>query len=305
MNVSEQAGAGAPDSPSIADRIANVLSPDSDTPEVEAGASPDEPQVEAPETPPQFEEVEYEGERFQVPAKLKEAIIHKDDYTRKTQEVAQKRRAVEVQEEALRIAHAERQFDASIESEKQELHLVDARIKQLQQMDWSALSTDDLMRSQVAVQQLREQRSQIEQAMQGKRQQFEQAQRQGLESLKAKALDALKKSIPNWSDQLAKEIGEHAIADGYSAAEVNTIIDPRQISTLYKAMQYDKLMANKAQAVGQVQGAPPIKPTSSKPMSAAVKSKLNYRNALKSAATPQDRQRVIERRVGDIFGGKD
>lgn len=302
MEQVEQAGAGASDSPSLTDRIADVLS--GPEPQVEDAASSEAPVEGAPETAPEFAEVEYEGEKFQVPAKLKEAIIHKDDYTRKTQEVATQRRNIEVQEDALRIAGQERQFHQSIAGEVQDMHLIDARIKQLQQIDWSSLSTDELMRSQVAVQQLREQRSQIEQAMQGKRQQFEQAQRQGLETLKTKALDALKKSIPQWSDGLAKQIAEHAISDGYSQGEVNTIIDPRQINTLYKAMQYDKLVANKASAVGTVQNAPTIRPTSSKPMSQEVKAKLNYRNALKSAPSTQAKQRVIEGRIGQIFGGR-
>jgi hypothetical protein len=57
-----------------------------------------------PDAPPEVEtsdddseEVDYEGEKYKLPKKLKDALLRQQDYTQKTQQVAEQRRAIEAQ----------------------------------------------------------------------------------------------------------------------------------------------------------------------------------------------------------------
>ena len=44
---------------------------------------------------PAFERVNYEGTEYEVPTALKDALLRQSDYTRKTQEVSEQRKALE------------------------------------------------------------------------------------------------------------------------------------------------------------------------------------------------------------------
>src|SRR5882724_5619126 len=67
-------------------------------------------------------ELEWDGEKFQVPAKLKDAFMRNDDYTRKTQDLAEQRRTVDHVRELATQAQADRAFGESISAESQELN---------------------------------------------------------------------------------------------------------------------------------------------------------------------------------------
>ena len=59
---------------------------------------------------------------------------------------------------------------------------------------------------------------------------------------KAKAQEAiqiLKATIPNWSDDLYQEIGQYAVNQGISQDEYDEIVDPRLITVLHKSMLFD------------------------------------------------------------------
>ena len=60
------------------------------------------------------------------------------------------------------------------------------------------------------------------------------------------------------------------------------MVDPRQVEVLWKAKQYDDLLAGKAQAVKKVQAAPQVKAKSRTPMPKDVGDKLNLRKKLKN-----------------------
>jgi hypothetical protein len=132
MNTSEQAAApSAADSPTLEQRAASIFGdapkpqPKPQPQQVRQAVQPDEQTDQAPtpedatnespqgedSTAPSFEEVEYEGELYQVPPKLKEAIIRQSDYTKKTQEVAETRKLIEHQQSQLRVAQQQAAFE--------------------------------------------------------------------------------------------------------------------------------------------------------------------------------------------------
>jgi hypothetical protein len=67
---------------------------------------------------------------------------------------------------------------------------------------------------------------------------------------------------------------------------------------LWKAYQYDQLQQKAQPTVSQARIA---KPTPTNPMPQRVKEKLNYKNALSRAKTPEDRHKIATQRIGNIF----
>jgi hypothetical protein len=240
-----------------------------------------------------LEDVEYEGQTYKVPAPLKEAIIQKGDYTSKTQEVANARRNVELLQDAMKAAQAEQAFTGSIAPELNQLAATEARQKDLIAR-WNTLSIDE--KQEVYL--LDKQMSSLQQGIDGKRQEFGREQTRIANELKAKAKDVLQKSIPNFNEQLAKDIAEHAISEGYTKQEIDAIWDPRHAKTLYKAMQFDRLQKAAVKAPKPVVV---VKPGASNPMPAQVKTDLNMRKAQKSASTSSDKAKVIQARLEASF----
>lgn len=282
----------APKAESLVDQLAKSFD---QGPEPE----PTEPQeaaadAEAPaEVGDGLEEVEYEGQTYKVPAPLKEAIIQRGDYTSKTQEVANARRNVELLQDAMKAAQAEQAFTGSIAPELNQLAATEARQKDLIAR-WNTLSMED--KQEVYL--LDKQMQSLQQGIDGKRQQFGHEQTRIANELKSKAKDVLQKSIPNFNEQLAKDIAEHAVSEGYTKQEIDAIWDPRHAKTLYKAMQFDRLQKAAVKAPKPVAV---VKPGASNPMPAQVKNDLSMRKAQKSASTSSDKAKVIQARLEASF----
>lgn len=82
------------------------------------------------------EEVEYEGRRYEVPRPLKGALLRQADYTRKTMELADQRRALAASQAELEHAHAMTADEFRAASRLSE---VEAELEDLAQLDWSGL----------------------------------------------------------------------------------------------------------------------------------------------------------------------
>ena len=116
-----------------------------DQPEVEVEADDtadidtDETEGQADEAPPEddTEEIERDGVKYRIPKALKDDLLRQADYTRKTQEVAEARRALETQAQSL--AQQAELARATLEH-RTNLKLVEQQIAQFQNTDWSAYS---------------------------------------------------------------------------------------------------------------------------------------------------------------------
>ena len=118
--------------------------------------SPEQPVIEAekPEvTDDDGEEIDYEGEKYKVPAKLKEAFLRQADYTRKTQEVAEQKRdierqAAEVQQRA--------QFNQQHVQDVAKVMAIDEQLAKYQGLDWNAITDADPVQAMKLDRQMRE-----------------------------------------------------------------------------------------------------------------------------------------------------
>lgn len=180
-----------------------------------------------------LEEVQHNGETFTIPRALKPALMMQADYTRKTQELAQARRAWEAErEQQAQALHAN--F-----AERSRLVAIDDSLEQLETLDWQALEAADPHRAQALWAQYHE----LAQARDAVAADLEHQGRQ--EALEAQhdhamrvqdGLDVLAREIDGWSPQLAGKLMEFGQCElGFTPEEMAQAMDPRLIKLLHRA----------------------------------------------------------------------
>ncbi len=269
---------------------------DAQAPTPESSEEPDATTGDAPAAEETFE-FEADGVTYALPKQLERHVQNMRDYTQKSQTVADQRRAFEVLNEQARVYNMGREFEANASGELQQLAAYDAVLNQ--RVDWTQLSDQDAMRTLLQRSQWKDEREAIVRQLQMKRAQFEQEYSKAVEGLKAKALEAVTKKVPNWNDATWNEIKSHAAQDGYTNSELDSITDPRHQITLWKAQQFDLLKAKAAKVVPQVKS---VKAGPSNPMPQHVKDKLAFQKKVNSSRPGSPEYKAtVEQRVGGLF----
>jgi hypothetical protein len=235
--------------------------------EAESEESYDESEVEQDEG----EDEQEEPPKYRVKAAGEEREVTLDeliksyqlgtDYTKKSQAVAEERKAVEAErqriEEAryLRDQYAERlQVIEQMLNQQPETENLDylketdpigyaVKVAELSQRE-KQLAQVRAEQARIAEQQQREQQEQLGQVVQA-------------ESRK------LAEVIPEYADPqkgetLRRELREFGMKAGFSEQELANVYDSRAVLTLYKAMQYDKLQSAKPSITKKVNEAPKV-----------------------------------------------
>lgn len=202
------------------------------------------------------EEIEFEGKAYKVPKELKGALLRQADYTQKTQEVAEQRRAVEERAQALQMQ--ERLMSQTLE-QRVELHSLQKQIAQFEQIDWQSLADTDPVQAtklNIQYQQLQRQAGQKYQELQQAQAQTEQLTAQQRQQMLVQAQSELKARLPDFTPQTAEKIKATARDYGISQQELDTLIDPRYVHVLHDAMKWRSLQAEKPKAMQKVAEAP-------------------------------------------------
>ncbi len=296
--MDEQVIDQAPQEQSIEDRIyakfENPANPDTPPPD----QAPKEEEQSAEDA---VAEIEFEGARYQVPKELEKGFLQNRDYTQKTQEVAEQRRMLEQAQSNVSLQNMEREFQSAVQEDLHNIKVLDDYITSLKRQNFNDMTADDGFRQWMLINQANDQRETLTKAVDGKREEFQSKFKEGIEGARAKTHDILAKSINGYTPESFKAVREYGKKQGFPDAVLDAIeTDPRAASWGYKAMKYDELMANKVASVKKLD-APVIKPGSSRPMPADVKSKLNYKNSLRSAKTERERQEIITRHIESKF----
>ena len=221
------------------------------------------------------------------------------DYTKKTQELAENRKAVEA--ERARIEEASRLRDQYAER----LGVIEQMLSQTEKAeDLSALKETDPIGYAVKVAEQSEREKQLA-AVRAERQRLAQSQQaEQSERLKAHlAAEAakLREAIPEMSDEVKGEVVKRDIRDfaksiGFSDQELAQVYDSRAVLTLYKAMQYDKLQKGKSDVTKKVNQAPKmLKPGTSTPEARESEQLKKMRQQLKKTGKKGDAARLFER----------
>lgn len=202
------------------------------------------------------EEIEFEGKAYKVPKELKGALLRQADYTQKTQEVAEQRRAVEERAQALQMQ--ERLMSQTLE-QRVELHSLQKQIAQFEQIDWQSLADTDPVQAtklNIQYQQLQRQAGQKYQELQQAQAQTEQLTAQQRQQMLVQAQSELKARLPDFTPQTAEKIKATARDYGISQQELDSLIDPRYVHVLHDAMKWRSLQAEKPKAMQKVAEAP-------------------------------------------------
>lgn len=213
------------------------------------------------------EEVEIDGEKLTLPKKVAEAVMRHQDYTQKTQAVAETRRMVE--DKAQYLEAREFILQSSFK-EAAELQSLQSQLEQYAGIDWNALIADDpqqAMRLSMARQELQSKLTEKQQAVQALIANSEAARKQHLLKQQELGRAELQRRIGKLTDADRDRTWKQGVSIGFSEAELSTIADPRIMHALYKAAQWDALQAAKPQAMKKVAQAPvAVKPSAPTPV---------------------------------------
>lgn len=240
-------------------------------------AEPQSEEVEQTETEEseveEQEETEVEEEELPQTFKVKAAGEEKDvsldelikgyqlgaDYTKKTTEVAEQRKAVEAERQAIEEAKYARDTYA------QRLQAIEQFIvSQTPNEDLNYLKENDPIGYAVKVAELSEKKEQLaairaEQDRIAQMQQSESAR--AMQERVAYEAQKLTQVLPEFSDpakseNLRSEIRNYGKSLGFTDTELSQVYDSRHVVTLHKAMMYDKLQKSKPAVTKKVSEAP-------------------------------------------------
>jgi hypothetical protein len=261
--------------------------------------APDGDSDTTPQTAEEFFEFELDGQKYALPKPLEKAVMQQRDYTQKTQETSAQRKALEVLHEQARIGNMQAEFQKEAGPDLEQLRAYDAVLAQAGQIDWASMSTDEVMRKKIQLDQWKDERAKIAQGLQSKHQQWMERRENAVKELRAKAIEAASSSIPGFNEATQKAVKEHALSEGYTEAELSQAdLDPRHWKTLWKAKQFDELKAKAAKTVTDVKT---VKTTPSNPMSPQTKEKLAFNKQMQKASSAQDKNKLVEQRVSSLF----
>jgi len=240
-----------------------------DTEEVESEDDTEEVEYEASDEDDDAEEVEEQPQTFRVKAAGEEKDVTLDelmqgyqlgaDYTKKTQELAELRKANEAEQKAIQESKQVRDTYA------QRLKAIEEFLTQGDsQEDLAALKENDPIGYAVKVAEQTEKKQQLD-AIKAEQTRIAQEQQadyaQAMQRYVADEAQKLNKVLPEFSDkvkgeQLRNEIRNYGKTIGFTDQELAQVYDSRYVLTLHKAMQYDKLQKSKPSVKKKVAEAP-------------------------------------------------
>ena len=260
--------------------LLNIAEPEEETPETEEAqpteeeesqpVEEDESLEEESEEEEEAEEVEEESEEtegeeeeelYAVTVNGEEVAVSLDellsgysrqsDYTRKTQEIANDRKEMESlqQQYNSEIAQIQQERQQYMDALTNVMQGSMGELEKFANVDWNALRENDPIEYVTTREQYREAQEKIQglqneqaRAAQTQQAQMQKAQQEMLQVEKGKLIEAL----PDWGEpekqkELATNLQSYAKEQGFTADELNSLIDHRSILVLLKAQKYDQL----------------------------------------------------------------
>lgn len=243
-----------------------------DSDEAEQGQSEEQTEELQASDEVEYSEEESEEEqpkpRYKVKAAGEEVEVELDelikgyqqgtDYTKKSQALAEQRKAIEAERQHLEYVKQERQAYA------QKLQALDSFLTQQNRgVDLDVLKETDPIGYAVAVaeQSQREKQLAVVRAEQQRLAQQQQAEHQAsLQNHLRQESEKLVSLIPELAtpqgDAVRKQIRDYAKSVGWTDEELSSVYDSRAVVSLYKAMKYEQLQKSKPEVTKKLQAAP-------------------------------------------------
>ncbi len=186
----------------------------------------------------ELEEIERNGRRAKIPAWLKPELMMQADYTRKTQELADARRAFEAQRDTIQ------QASAAELSAHANLTMIDRQIGQYSKVDWNAWYESDAPAAQKAFAQfqlLKDARAQTLGYLGSARQERTIREQQESARRLEEGVAELARDIKDWSPTTAAKLLDFGQQQyGFSREDLDGIDDPRLVKVLHAAFQWEE-----------------------------------------------------------------
>jgi len=227
----------------------------------------DEGEVQEEQEDEEYQELEYytikaDGEEIEVTLdELQSGYQRQKDYTKKTQAIAEQRKAYEAQ--TAELAQLQQTYLTQVTLANEVLN---RDLKAFETVDWNDLKVNDpigYLQKQIELQDVRSKQAELQQQAQSA---FEHNQKvKALES--EQHLEAERKKVlsmfPEWKDETKaakgqKEIADYARALGYSDEVLSSITNATDIQLLDKARKWDALQSTK-QGLDKKKTAPAIR----------------------------------------------
>jgi hypothetical protein len=235
---------------------------DADGDETDAEQSEENEESEEEEQPQVFT-VKVDGKEVEVTLdELQKGYSRTQDYTRKTQQIAEVRKQAEAELQSVR---AEREQYAQL------LSALEEQVQQAAQpnIDWDRLYQEDPI-EWVRQRELMRDRQEKQAAIQSEKQRLsqlsQQEQMQQQQQLLQQEQEALMAAIPEWKDS-KKAAAEKAMLVqfgqkvGFSPDELKNVVDHRAVVLLRKAALYDQMISKRGQIKPVTNNGPkPAKP---------------------------------------------
>lgn len=220
--------------------VADQAEPEEDyVEEVEEVEVSEEEEIQ--ETSPSYT-VKVDGEEFEVDLdELRNGYQRQSDYTKKSQSVAEMRKAYEANLQSVQQERDQYQQVLANMENYQNLEL-----KKYQELDWSSLKEDDpveYMEKRIEFQDAKDKVNQVKQEQIAVQQKTQQEVYQNIQHKVQEEAELLATALPEYSDpssNLKTELRDFAMNMGFSEQDVNGITDHKVVLVLHKAMLQDK-----------------------------------------------------------------
>lgn len=234
------------------DEAATAAEADDQTTDEGAEGEGDELDAEGQPGADDTEEVEHDGQKYRIPKALKGALMMHKDYTQKTQEVAEARRAVE--ERAKQHAESVK----ALATEYGAVHAAQADVARFAKVDWDLLRASDPNEYRELRDEQRDAKDRLAEATETLRtKEGERLRMRQTEMVTAlqETGRTLAKEIPGWSRETAEKVTSFVAQHGITAQELHETTDPRLWKLFHLAMTASQAKAQTARVVNNAKAA--------------------------------------------------
>jgi hypothetical protein len=178
-------------------------------------------------------DVEYEGNVYQVPAPLKDALLRQADYTRKTMELADQRRALAAHKAEIEQVQAMTVDEFHAVSR---LEQVDRELAELAQHDWSGMHPDhpELAQLRAIVGDLAREQAALHGVLNDHHHHKSTRAQQEIARTRAETDHAMAREIQDWSPERRRMLEDFAVHHGVSAEDLGHA-SPAELRLLHLA----------------------------------------------------------------------
>jgi len=186
--------------------------------------------------------VKVDGEEFEVSLdELRNGYQRQSDYTRKSQSLAEQRKAYEANLQA--VQNERQQYSHILENVGK---FQDIEVQKLNDIDWASLKDTDpmgYMEKRMELQEAREKSAQVKAEQTRIAHQSQQEHAVRMQDILQHEAGKLKEILPEYADPksgLRDKLRDYALGLGFDQQDINNIADHRVVLVLHKAMLQDE-----------------------------------------------------------------